>query len=168
MNEKLIMSRSDYYRLEAYMFRLVFYTESLEWREMITSQKQIKILQELQYIQLAVKILGPLFPSKGERHQPIVGWKAKHEADATVYTVYRFSRPKIATLALDIPIDAINDACKINIGCKEYKPVGGYWYYDENTGKDILLDAWIFVYEKDWDDNQNYKLDLNKSEIKLL
>ena len=155
------ISRDQYHYLEIYFFRLAMFTNSIEYKN-LSSRNKNKVDYEICYISMALDILQQVFRDKGLNERPVVAYKEKSEP-GEYQIVYRFSCIKVAAGALDCNPSKIAQVCK-----GERKTTGGVWKLNEETGKKEWFDAYIFEYEEDYDMNQPKNFDPNSSEFKFI
>jgi len=153
------ISRDTYHWLEAYYFRLVMFTTTVEYRDDLNSHKKQKINQELGYMCLALDIMAQLFSVKNGGERSVVAWEA--DCEDKIQIVYTFSCIKVASMALGC------NQSKISAVCKGNRPrTGGKWITNTESGKKEYKGGWHFSYEDEYDDNLQH-FDPNSDEFKI-
>lgn len=145
------ISKEQFYRLEAYRYQLVRFTETMDFKN-VNSQQGMKLLQEINYISTVLDIMKQFFFKDEKKDKPVVAWLRNDEEHKT-YVTYRFSSLKVASLAIGVK------AAEIALVCEGiYKQVINY------QDKSI----WIFQYEEDFDldNNLNFNPNGRKFEFK--
>lgn len=139
------ISQDEYHYLEAYYFRLVMFTDTIEYREMKSLPRQ-KIDQEIMYMSIALNIMSKLFSIKGGTERAVVAWEKDPDPELKFKSVHHFSCIKVASMALNCNKSEISAVCK---GLREH------------TG------GWIFQYEDDYEETQNYTFDPNNTKFEF-
>lgn len=154
------ISRDTYHYLEAYYFRLVMYTMTVEYREDLNSDKKHRIAQELNYINMTLSIMKQLFSVKGGTEKSVVAWEA--DSEDKIRVVYTFSCIAVAADSLGL------NRSKISAVCKGKRPrVGGKWTLNETTGRKEIKGGWHFTYEDEYEDDE-LQFDPNSNEFKFI
>lgn len=135
------------------------FIETYEFKE-LKSDKQLRIMKELGYIDIAIDIMNQLFSVKNGGERSVVGWM---EDDNEFYTTYyRFSCIKVAAIATGSDPSKIAQVCK---GLR--KSTNGRWEEDPDTGKKKWVNSWCFQYTEDFEEDQNYTFDANSTKFEF-
>lgn len=122
-------TKETYEYLELYQYKLVKFTESLEFLQEINSQKQLKLVHELSTVSITLNVLKSVIDIE---EKPVIAW----EADASEYLVYyRFTNPHIASLALGCKEKYIIAVCEGGMT----KANGYYFCYEDEFDIDIKV-----------------------------
>ena len=128
--EKPRLTEEDYEYLELYLYKLVKFTESLEFLQDVNAQKQLDIQHEISTIVITLSVLKRVLNIKEE---PVIAWPTDSE-EYLIY--YRFTNLTIASKALDCPEGTMRAVCDGKLA----KAKGYYFSYEE----DFELDHYTF------------------------
>ena len=99
------MTKETYEYLELYLYKLVKYTETLEFLQHTNSQKQLKLMHEISTVSITLNVLKSVLEIEEE---PVIAWSA----DPSEYIAYyRFTNAHIASLALKCKEHHIHAVC---------------------------------------------------------
>lgn len=133
--------------------------DTWEYKELST-EKQDRINREINYMSMALHIMTQLFAVKGGTERSVVAWQDMEDEPYT--RVFRFSCIAVAAMALGCNKSKISAVCQ---GKREH--TGGQWILNQETGRKEYRNAWKFMYEEDYDEDQDLNFDANSNEFKF-
>ncbi len=108
---RTVISRQQLYQLEHYMFSLAEYVDTPEFKGM-KSSKQLKILQEIGFMEIAISILRQTF-NGGNQEIPVVGWQIDNPNEAEGYfKVHYFSCMRVAADCAGTTTSKVSAVCR--------------------------------------------------------
>jgi hypothetical protein len=141
------VSRNQFHELEAYYYKLIMYTGTWDFRNLLDGDKKTKIWHEINTMQITLQILSKLFTAKGVHERAVVAWRLNPEEDESVF-IYTFSCIKVAALVTGCNQSKISAVCK---GKREN--TSGEGYRNAKTGK-ISRHIYKFVYEDEHEEKK--------------
>ena len=132
------INKNNLKQLEHYKFNLALYLESPEYKYELSTEKQNKLLNELNYLSMYIDIAKQVFNLSGTEI-PIVGWEVYNKEDIkNGYTkIYHFTSAALASKILNLNPSKVTAVCKGNRGSTGgwlFKYLSEYLEEDEVVG----------------------------------
>ncbi len=120
------VSSQLYYEIEIYFFKLAMYTDSKEYSELSTKNRN-KIDQEIHSIRAIIDVMR-MFRQIPSQEKAILAWKQFAEHEDEHRRIFRFSSSTVASKCLGADPGKILSVCK-----GERRTTNGYIFqYDED------------------------------------